>query len=640
MWPTTSVHAVPNRSGPSPFWADAPLSNDGPVTRPKTRPRSRFLQVNASCTDLGCLHEAERQVDALLRQAADLVLVFDDTGAVVFATPSVEGFTGRRLTELPPLDLRWFVHPLHRHTVAGTFAAARCTPGRPVTANVVGRRADGTWRHFEMVVTHLPHRADTGATVCNLRDVTDPLTDVAGRAMLAEWLADLATRPGTPPIAALVLVDVDGLSGINELAGSGGGDEVLRQVAQRLAGAVGDDDLIARVGGDEFAVLVHATPPDEPLTAFADRLSGVLHAPYRLTDGGQLAITLGIGVVPGHDEVAPAELWHEAEVALQHAKDGGRGQVVISDAALRRRARRRLRIELGLYDAIHACGHLGQGLRLAYQPIVDLRDGRTVAVEALARWTDPDLGEVPPAEFIPIAEATGLIVPMGRCVLETACEQLAAWTRATGDDALCVSVNLSTRQFADAELVPLVAETLAAADLDPRRLWLEITETALMEDVDAALRTVQALKRLGVAIHIDDFGTGYSSLAYLRRLPVDGLKIDRTFVRELDVTRKGHGIVAAVTAMARALDLHVIAEGVETPTHLAWLRELGCELGQGYHWSRPLPATAVTEWLRGGRAGRCAADGPPASGGHRAVPAGDCRTSSPASASSAPSTRR
>jgi predicted signal transduction protein with EAL and GGDEF domain len=364
-------------------------------------------------------------------------------------------------------------------------------------------------------------------------------------------------------------------------------------VAKRLRGAVRELDTVARLGGDEFVVVAEGIETVEQAEALANRLNGVINRPIRLSDR-RLVINVSTGIAiawtPG--AVNAEDLLRDADVALYQAKGGGRGRHAVFDAELRNRALRRLHLETDLRRAIDE-----ESLSLVYQPIISLASGRALGVEALLRWTTSRYGPVPPSEFVPIAEETGLILDMGRQVFRMACAEAARWREQHPElRDLHVSVNLSPRQFADPELVGAVDDALRAGGLPGEALWIEITETVLMDDTAIALPKLAALREIGARVAIDDFGTGYSSLAYLRRLPVDALKIDRSFVADMGES-DDDVIVPAIVGLAHNLNLEVIAEGVETADQLAALRLLRCDHVQGYYLGRPHPPAEVLDLL-------------------------------------------
>ncbi|WP_158220460.1 bifunctional diguanylate cyclase/phosphodiesterase [Kineosporia sp. A_224] len=442
-----------------------------------------------------------------------------------------------------------------------------------------------------------------GEQVLAFEATHDPLTALANRFALRDLLDGLLPpRPGSPA-PALLFADLDGFKAVNDGLGHGAGDEVLIEVTRRLV-RVADDATIARLGGDEFALLL---PEADEASAsdLAVRVVEVLREPYDVA-GLRLTVSASVGVaVADGTHRTPGDLLRDADAAMYQAKERGRDRYAVFGPQLRERAVRRVRI---LDRLRHAMSEpTPDGLTLHYQPIVSFADRRLVGLEALARWRDDRLGVVPPGEFIEVAEDSGLIVRLGMWALVQACTDAVA---APGD--LTVSVNVSPRQLADARIVDVVEEALALTGLPPHRLCLEITEGAVMSDIDAAVVRLGTLRAQGVRIALDDFGTGWSSLGHLQRLPVDRLKVDRSFVEALRgeteplLPGPGRGapwdrdapardrdgaaaVVSAIVALARGLGMRVTAEGVETAEQFRYLRELGCDDAQGFHLGRPAP---------------------------------------------------
>ncbi len=410
----------------------------------------------------------------------------------------------------------------------------------------------------------------------------DPLTGLPNRALLRDRLEHaLARAARTGGQVGAIYIDLDQFKVINDSLGHETGDALLQLVAPRLAAELRSADTLARLGGDEFVVLCDdVEDPAGPLR-LAQRLVAVFEEPFEL-DGDELFVGASAGVAISGPGATPRSLLRDADAAMYQAKALGRGRCELFDDELRRQVLGRLRIETALRNALPA-----DELRLVFQPIVDLYTGETVETEALLRWQSAEHGFVSPADFIPVAEDTGLIVPIGAWVLAEACRRAAAW-RAAGSTA-GVSVNLSPRQLAQPDLVDHVGRALAETGLDPRALTLEITESTLLGGGERPLQALRELKDLGIRLALDDFGTGYSSLAYLTRLPLDELKLDRAFIARLEPGSQETEVTAAIMEMASAMHLQVVAEGVETPEHLEMLQALGCPLGQGFYFARPMP---------------------------------------------------
>jgi diguanylate cyclase (GGDEF)-like protein len=428
------------------------------------------------------------------------------------------------------------------------------------------------------------------------RALHDPLTGLPNRTLFVDRLdVALAQARRRDTWVAVLFLDVDNFKLVNDSLGHSAGDRLLLELAGRLDGSLRAGDTMARFGGDEFVIISSDLDHGDEAIAVAERTADVLSAPFVLGDvEHRVTASIGIALGTGRDRQAE-DLIREADAAMYRAKDRGRGGYELYDEAMRARATDRLRTESHL---AHAIEH--DELRLAYQPIVALETGETVGVEALVRWDHPERGLVAPLDFIPIAEDTGLIIPIGTWVLERACHDAAQW-RAAHPDArpLRVSVNLSARQLAQPDLPRIVARVLEETGLPPSALNLELTESSLMEDPEAALVTMNELMQLGVRLLLDDFGTGYSSLAYVQRFPITTLKIDRSFVANLGRISPDAAIVAAVANMAHGLGVAIVAEGVETEEQAEALRALGCQYAQGWLYGRPMPAEEIVAWSAG-----------------------------------------
>jgi diguanylate cyclase len=385
---------------------------------------------------------------------------------------------------------------------------------------------------------------------------------------------------------ALLLVDLDNFKTVNDTAGHAAGDELLQKVSAALSGAVRTTDLVGRIGGDEFAIIVAPVPGRATALAIADKVTQALRHPFSVS-GGEFFATASVGVCIYPDDAGTlSDLVSSADTALYHAKQAGRNRLAEFVPAMTAATQRRAALERELRRAVGA----GQ-LAVHYQPQFACAGGALVGVEALLRWHHPEYGQVSPAEFIPIAEESGLIVEIGNWVLHRACADVAGWARA-GAPALTLAVNMSARQLREPAFIEDVTHALAESGLSPARLELELTESLLMEDVAGAIAFMQAVRAIGVRLAIDDFGTGYSSLSYLQAFPLNQLKVDRSFVQMLP--ESGATIIHAVLALARGFGLTVVAEGVEDAEQLAWLRQAGCDVVQGYLLGKPMDAAAFT----------------------------------------------
>ncbi len=479
--------------------------------------------------------------------------------------------------------------------------------GKPVVVTHEHTRGDGVTRIVELLATPLwGDKGEFKGVIKVSRDVTqrvhaernlrhlahhDPLTQLPNRLRFEDSLQNLLDEKDGVGGLTVLFIDLDRFKNINDTLGHHIGDEVLRIVAKRLRQAVGDEHYLARFGGDEFTVLLIGALTRSEIITIAHRILDTLEHTMEV-EGYEFFINASIGIAAyPHDGRTITHLMKSADSALYRAKSMGRGTYRFYDREGDGQALQRLQLESVLRTAVRE-----EALRVVYQPQVSAGDGRLIAVEALCRWRHPELGEISPAQFIPIAEETGLIVELGRLVMDSACRQAKRWQRQ--GHAIRVAVNVSARQFLRIDLRHEVEQILTANGLPPRLLELEITESAIMQDMQAAAKVLAELRELGVSVSIDDFGTGHSSLAYLKHLPIDALKIDRSFVREIPDHRADKAVVKTIISLARNLGMAVIAEGVETEEQKRYLADHGCNLLQGYLFDRPISAEEIEKrWL-------------------------------------------
>jgi diguanylate cyclase (GGDEF)-like protein/PAS domain S-box-containing protein len=430
------------------------------------------------------------------------------------------------------------------------------------------------------------------------RALHDALTGLPNRVLFLDRLQQaLARIRRRNTLSAVLFLDFDRFKLVNDSLGHKVGDELLAAAAPRLKQALRSSDTVARFGGDEFAILLEDIAGEHDAIDSAERIASVFTRPFVLA-GQEHFVTTSIGIALAEGGELAEDLVRDADAAMYRAKDRGRARYELFDEVMRGRAMSRLRVENDLRRALER-----DELRLVYQPVVSLRDDSIVSVEALVRWQHPLRGTVQPADFIPVAEENGLIEPIGRWVLEHACRQAAKWYHARPDAApLSVSVNLSAVQLENRCLADVVATTLRGCSLDPCCLTLEITESVMLGQSDGLSEALESLKATGVRLVLDDFGTGYSSLAYLTRLPLHALKVDRSFVDGLGTEARDTAITEAIIAMSHALSLEVVGEGAETELQIAELRRLGCDLAQGFHFSGPVSAAEITRMLEHGPA--------------------------------------
>jgi diguanylate cyclase (GGDEF)-like protein/PAS domain S-box-containing protein len=431
------------------------------------------------------------------------------------------------------------------------------------------------------------------------RALHDPLTGLPNRLLFLDRVGQATERQRRRRdiLTAVLVLDLDRFKLVNESLGHRAGDELLAAAAPRLKQAVRSADTVAHLSGDEFGILLEDITGEQDAIEMAERIAGVFARPFVL-DGDEHFVTTSIGIALAEGGERGEDLLRDADAAMHRAKERGRARYELFDEALRGRALSRLRVENDLRRALDR-----DELTLHYQPLVSLRDRQMVSVEALVRWDHPERGRISPADFIPVAEENGLIEPIGRWVLEHACRQAAEWCRARPDAApLTMGVNLSAAQLANPALAQTVATALRVSGLDPSCLALELTESMLVGDTEQLSETLVALKALGLRLVLDDFGTGYSSLSYLTRLPLDSLKVDRSFVDGLGTESRDTAVTEAIIAMSRALSLRVVGEGAETEQQVAELARLGCDLVQGFYFSRPVEAEEITRMLTEGPA--------------------------------------
>jgi diguanylate cyclase (GGDEF)-like protein len=542
------------------------------------------------------------------RQRAEDVLASVPQPTYGIGPDGVITFSNRALTELVGLDPIGRHHHdlLHGERAPCHLCASVQDAQEHRSEDVLWPHADGTSVPVELrsrpaesgvVITfwdigdQLAHRRELEALA-----LTDALTGLANRTLLGDRLQQALEAPtgGTTDVAVLFL-DLDRFKDLNDTLGHAAGDSIIRAISERIRSQTREEETIARTGGDEFVVLLPGADVDVGV-AVAQRVLAAISRPLTI-EGGEVFLSCSVGVAATSDPgTAPDRLLADADLAMYAAKAAGGGQVQAYRVDLRDRAGERAALGGDLHRAFDACE-----LEVQYQPTWELDDLRISGAEALVRWRHPTRGVLSPRVFIEVAEQTGAIVPMGRWVLEQVCQQLETWRHdpSIPADELVLAVNLSVRQLRDPAVVPHLRELLAHATFEPRQLTLEVTETGLVEEGDAAIAVLEELRALGVSLAIDDFGTGFSSLSTLRRLPVDILKIDRSFITGIGADPGNQQVVRAIVGLARGLGLDVVAEGVEEPSDLAAVRALSCDRAQGYLLAHPSPAEQVAELLRG-----------------------------------------
>ena len=573
---------------------------------------TRLVGTSQDITDR---KRAEAQFRDLLESAPDAMVIADEDGRIVLANRQVErlfgwsrqSLVGRPVETLLPERLRddHEQHRAHYH---------RHSPQpRPMGATIelAALRADG--REFPVEVSLSPVQTADGVLVCAaIRDVTerkeaeralahqalhDALTGLPNRVLLVDRLEQALTRTTRrDDRVAVLFLDIDRFKVVNDSRGHAAGDELIVAVASRLRATVRPTDTVARFGGDEFVVVCQEAENLSGALAIADRISAALREPFRI-GGEEIFLTVSVGIAVAGPGASSDTLLRNADAAMYRAKEQGRARCEFFDETMQIEAATRLELQTALNWAVQR-----DEMCVFYQPLIDIASGAPIGVEALLRWHHPERGIVTPADFIPLAEDAGLIMPIGRSVLDRAAADFAGWRTIFPTGPFSVAVNLSAHQLRHPGLVEQIRTTLAEHELAPSSLCLELTESALLEDLDRHIGVLLALRDLGVRLALDDFGTGYSSLTYLKRFPVDIVKIDRSFVAGLGVTHCDTAIVRSVIELAHALSLTVVAEGIERPDQLEELRSLGCDLAQGYLFSRAETQALLLQRLGGGSA--------------------------------------
>ena len=541
---------------------------------------------------------SEARFRSLVQEASDVFMIIGDA-RVTFVSPSVSRVLGYDEDDVIGVAYLDLVHPDDRQGVVDFVTGMMRTPGASGLIECRLRHADGRWVAFESNCHNLLHDPQIAGFVTTGRDVSDrkaledelehrafhdALTGLANRSLFRDRVEHTVARATRESELAygVLYVDLDGFKVVNDTLGHAVGDGVLVQVAELLKRCIREVDTAARLGGDEFAILLDGMRDQSGAARVAGRILDGLRAPLQI-DGREVKIDASIGIALSEPGQGAEELLRNADIAMYMAKSSGKGCFELFEPSMHLQVVERLQMESDLQAALDRDEFV-----LHYQPIVELGDGRIRGVEALVRWEHPERGMVSPGEFIPLAEETGLIVPLGRWVLFEACHQVAEWQRRfETEPPLSVSVNVSMRQISHGDILTDVRQALESSGLEPCYLTLELTESALVHDTEATIELLRQLKALGVRLAVDDFGTGYSSLAYLQRFPVDVLKIDRSFVEGMVSGAQSPALVRAIVELGHSLRLETVAEGIEHDEELTQFRALQCSLGQGYLFARP-----------------------------------------------------
>jgi diguanylate cyclase (GGDEF)-like protein/PAS domain S-box-containing protein len=589
---------------------DSILSEDDKATLEALGREVALALESVALTEMAYRRESEERFRALIQNSSDVVAIVSADGVTRYVSPVVERVLGYKPENgiglsafRPPV-----VHPDDADRVRNVFARIMGSPGAEATVDFRLRHADGRWVQVEATTKNMLADPSIGGIVVNYRDITqrrtleerlrhqafhDPLTELPNRALFMNRLGHaLARAERSKRAAAVLFLDLDNFKLVNDSLGHEVGDRLLISVADRLRECLRAEDTAARFGGDEFTVLLEDVTDVAEAVRVADKITRTFLTPFVL-ESREVFVTTSIGIVLGNGgRERPTELLRNADVALYRAKASGKASYQVFDSFMNIEALERLDLEVDLRRAIER-----RELTVHYQPQLELRTGALAGWEALVRWFHPERGPISPGTFLPVAEETDLIFQIGSRVLEEACRQAKEWHEHNPETGvpLKMSVNISARQLQRPdELVREVVRVLEETGVYPGSLVLEITESMLMDDAEHNAHVLGRLKDLGIGIAVDDFGTGYSNLAYLKRFPVDLLKVDKSFVDGLEDSPEDTAIAKAVVDLACALDMQTVAEGIETSKQADLLRDLECDLGQGYYFSEPLPAAEAS----------------------------------------------
>ncbi|NER03166.1 MAG: EAL domain-containing protein [Okeania sp. SIO3C4] len=565
------------------------------------------------------LYENEQRFRALIENSTDIIQILDKNSIYQYLSPSQERILGYTPQELIGKSAFELIHPNDRWWMKQVIEGVKQNPKtRRGLDEYRVRHKNGSWCVFDAVVMNLLDDQSVRGIVINCHDVTerksaeekllhqslyDSLTDLPNRALLMDRLQQALARTHRNPnyLFAVLTINLDRFKIINESHGHSMGDQILVEIAKRIQTCLRLIDTVARIGSDEFVILLETVHDRGDAVGLATLIQTAIAQPIEL-DAQRLFITASIGIVISSDDYQWAgDLLRDANIAMARAKAQNQGGYLLFTSSMHNNVTEKMQLEHDLHHAVEMLEDLdspvANSFLLKYQPIISLCTGKLLGFEALVRWQHPERGIVSPAKFIPLAEETGLIIPFGKWVLWEACRQLQQWQKNYSQTDLTVAVNISGKQFAQPNLILHIQRILQKTGINPQRLKIEMTESVVMDNAESAITVLYQLQELGIQLSVDDFGTGYSSLSYLHRFPINTLKVDKSFVTNMGVNGENCEIVRAVVTLAHSLGLDVVAEGIETEQQLTQLKNLGCEYGQGYLFSKPVDMARATALL-------------------------------------------
>jgi len=556
------------------------------------------------------LRESEKRFRALIENSIDIIMILNPDGKVIYSSPSAQRFLYNFDESNLNISIFNIIHANDRQSVRHTLQKAlKNSSEKQYIKELKIKNEENKWHIFEAVFTNLTSDSYIEGIVVNCHNITDrkiaeekllhdafhdSLTKLPNRALFMDRLSHAFARyqRHSQEQFAVIFIDLDRFKIVNDSLGHLAGDRLIIEVANRLKQDMRHDDSVARMGGDEFAILLEYVKSEENAEYVAQRIQKLLQLPFYINNQ-EVCTSASIGIaLPNKDYKSPTDILRDADTAMYRAKTSGKAHQKLFKPSMLTDNLAQLKLEIDLRQALQR-----NELELYYQPIILLETGLICGFEALLRWQHPQQGMISPNQFIPIAEETGLIIPIGWWTLQKACQQTYNWQQKFSLQSLTISVNLSGRQFSQSKLVEKIDEILYLTCLEHHSLRLEITETTIMENEQIVMEILSELKAMNVQLNIDDFGTGYSSLSRLRNFPIDTLKIDRSFVMKMDTESQNLEITKAIISMAANLEIDVIAEGVQTATQLALLRDLKCKYGQGYFFSKPIDSSQATKLI-------------------------------------------